>query len=110
MHMIPTDIHLVASTEERIGTLPLCESLHLSYLCSRLVFQSTKSSLNAQPQLCQDKSNSLVNSYKEISQVIEDLSTCAYTYEAFAELIGKLQATVCTGRFALWVKWLNVDF
>jgi dynein heavy chain 1 len=42
----------------------------------------------------QDKSNSLVNSYKEISRIIEELSTCAYTYDAFAELIGKVQATV----------------
>jgi hypothetical protein len=42
----------------------------------------------------QDKTNSLVNSYKEISRVIEDLSTCPYTYEAFAELIGKIQAAV----------------
>lgn len=42
----------------------------------------------------QDKTNSLVNSYKEISRVIEDLSTCPYTYEAFAELIGKIQAAI----------------
>ena len=42
----------------------------------------------------EDKGNSLVNSYKEINHLIEDLSTCPYAFEAFSELIGKVQAAV----------------
>ncbi|KAG8800414.1 hypothetical protein FRC16_002934 [Serendipita sp. 398] len=44
--------------------------------------------------ILQDKTNSLVNSYKEINRVVEDLSTCPYNHDAFAELIGKIQAAV----------------
>lgn len=42
----------------------------------------------------QDKTNSLVNTYKEINRAVEDLSTCPYTYEAFSELLGKVQSAV----------------
>jgi hypothetical protein len=45
--------------------------------------------------LAKDKTNSVIDLYKDILRAIEDLATCAYTTEAFAELIGKIQAAVC---------------
>ena len=34
--------------------------------------------------------------YKDILRSVEDLSTCSYTSEAFSDLLGKVQAAVCT--------------
>lgn len=42
----------------------------------------------------QDKTNSLIDLYKEIIRAVEDLSTCPYTHEAFSELLGRVQAAV----------------
>jgi len=42
----------------------------------------------------QDKTNSLIDSYKEINRVVEELSTCPFTSQAFAELIAKIQASI----------------
>jgi len=42
----------------------------------------------------QDKTNTLIDLYKEITRVVEDLSTCPYTTEAFSELIAKIQAAI----------------
>lgn len=42
----------------------------------------------------QDKANSLIDSYKEISRLVEELHTCSFTFEAFSDLIGKIQAAV----------------
>jgi dynein heavy chain 1 len=42
----------------------------------------------------QDKTNSLIDSYKELNRFVEELSTCPYTSEAFSDLIGKIQATI----------------
>ncbi|KAG8913305.1 hypothetical protein FRC00_002656 [Tulasnella sp. 408] len=42
----------------------------------------------------QDKANSLIDSYKEISRLVEELHTCPFSFEAFSELIGKIQAAI----------------
>ncbi|KAF8588444.1 dynein heavy chain protein 2 [Ramaria rubella] len=42
----------------------------------------------------QDKTNTLIDLYKEITRVVEDLSTCPYTSEAFSELLAKVQAAI----------------
>ncbi|KIJ38518.1 hypothetical protein M422DRAFT_258888, partial [Sphaerobolus stellatus SS14] len=42
----------------------------------------------------QDKTNTLIDLYKEINRTVEDLSTCPYTFEAFSELISKIQAAI----------------
>ena len=42
----------------------------------------------------QDKTNSVIDLYKEILRAVEDLSTCPYTSEAFSELLGKIQTAV----------------
>jgi hypothetical protein len=42
----------------------------------------------------QDKTNTLIDLYKEVNRVVEELQTCPFTTEAFSELIGKVQASV----------------
>lgn len=42
----------------------------------------------------QDKTNNLIDLYKEITRHVEDLVTCPYTTEAFSELLTKIQAIV----------------
>lgn len=43
----------------------------------------------------QDKTNSVIDLYKDvILRNVEELATCAYTSEAFSELLGKVQAAV----------------
>lgn len=42
----------------------------------------------------QDKTNSVIDLYKDILRAVEDLATCSYTTEAFSELLGKVQAAV----------------
>ncbi|TDL28910.1 hypothetical protein BD410DRAFT_738739 [Rickenella mellea] len=42
----------------------------------------------------QDKTNSLIDLYKDILRAVEDLSTCPYNHDAFAELLGKVQAAI----------------
>lgn len=44
--------------------------------------------------LLQDKTNSVIDLYKDIVRAVEDLATCSYTTEAFSELLGKIQAAV----------------
>lgn len=44
--------------------------------------------------LPQDKTNSVIDLYKDILRAVEDLATCSYTTEAFSELLGKVQAAV----------------
>lgn len=46
--------------------------------------------------LLQDKTNNLIDLYKDILRAVEDLSTCLYTHESFAELLGRIQAAVST--------------
>ncbi|KAF8919991.1 dynein heavy chain [Mucidula mucida] len=42
----------------------------------------------------QDKTNSVIDLYKDILRAIEDLSTCSYTFEVFSELLSKIQAAI----------------
>ncbi|KAJ3507185.1 hypothetical protein NMY22_g17007 [Coprinellus aureogranulatus] len=43
----------------------------------------------------QDKTNSVIDLYKDvILRNVEELATCAYTSEAFSELLGKVQAAI----------------
>ena len=42
----------------------------------------------------QDKTNNVIDLYKDILRAVEDLATCSYTIEAFSELLAKIQAAV----------------
>ncbi|KAH9927411.1 dynein heavy chain [Epithele typhae] len=42
----------------------------------------------------QDKTNNVIDLYKDISRSVEDLSTCPYTADAFRELLRKIQAAI----------------
>ncbi|KAF9463127.1 dynein heavy chain [Collybia nuda] len=42
----------------------------------------------------QDKTNSVIDLYKDITRAAEDLATCSYTVEAFSDLLGKIQAAI----------------
>ncbi|EJD04236.1 cytoplasmic dynein heavy chain 1 [Fomitiporia mediterranea MF3/22] len=42
----------------------------------------------------QDKTNNLIDLYKDILRAVEDLSTCPYTREAFASLLSRIQAAI----------------
>ncbi|KAF7760646.1 hypothetical protein Agabi119p4_10055 [Agaricus bisporus var. burnettii] len=42
----------------------------------------------------QDKTNNVIDLYKDILRNVEDLGTCSYTTEAFSELLGKIQAAI----------------
>lgn len=44
----------------------------------------------------QDKTNTVIDLYKDILRAVEDLSTCSYTQEAFSDLLSKIQAAVRT--------------
>lgn len=44
--------------------------------------------------LLQDKTNNVIALYRDISRAVEDLATCAYTADAFSELLGKVQAAI----------------
>ncbi|KZT24393.1 hypothetical protein NEOLEDRAFT_1094681 [Neolentinus lepideus HHB14362 ss-1] len=44
--------------------------------------------------ILQDKTNSVIDLYKDISRAIDDLATCPYTAEAFTELLTKIQAAI----------------
>ena len=43
----------------------------------------------------QDKTNNVIDLYRDILRAVEDLATCAYAHEAFSELLSKVQAAVC---------------
>jgi hypothetical protein len=42
----------------------------------------------------QDKTNNVIDLYKDISRAVEDLATCSYTEEAFTELLSRIQSAV----------------
>ncbi|KAL0950546.1 hypothetical protein HGRIS_007353 [Hohenbuehelia grisea] len=44
--------------------------------------------------ILQDKTNSVIDLYKDIMRAVEDLATCPYTTEAFAELLSKIQSAI----------------
>ncbi|KAG9008851.1 hypothetical protein FRB94_012820 [Tulasnella sp. JGI-2019a] len=50
--------------------------------------------LAASVSVLQDKTNSLIDSYKEISRLVEELQTCPFSSDAFQDLISKIQAAV----------------
>ncbi|KAI0668593.1 dynein heavy chain [Trametes maxima] len=44
--------------------------------------------------ILQDKTNNVIDLYKDILRSVEELSTCPYTPEAFRDLLGKIQAAI----------------
>lgn len=44
----------------------------------------------------QDKTNNVIDLYKDILRAVEDLATCSYTTEAFTDLLSRIQAAVRT--------------
>ncbi|KAI0762498.1 dynein heavy chain [Fomes fomentarius] len=44
--------------------------------------------------ILQDKTNNVIDLYKDILRSVEELSTCPYTSEAFRDLLGKIQAAI----------------
>lgn len=44
--------------------------------------------------ILQDKTNSVIDLYKDMLRAVEDLATCPYTSEAFSELLSKIQSSV----------------
>jgi hypothetical protein len=42
----------------------------------------------------QDKTNNVIDLYKDILRAAEDLATCSYTEEAFSELLSRIQSAV----------------
>ncbi|EFI28556.1 cytoplasmic dynein heavy chain 1 [Coprinopsis cinerea okayama7 len=42
----------------------------------------------------QDKTNNVIDLYKDILRAVEDLATCSYTTEAFSELLNRIQAAI----------------
>jgi hypothetical protein len=42
----------------------------------------------------QDKTNSVIDLYKDILRAVEDLATCSFTTEAFSDLLSKVQTVV----------------
>ncbi|OSX67981.1 hypothetical protein POSPLADRAFT_1176995 [Postia placenta MAD-698-R-SB12] len=44
--------------------------------------------------ILQDKTNNVIDLYKDITRAVEELSSCPYTTEAFTELLSKIQAAI----------------
>ncbi|KAG2358351.1 cytoplasmic dynein heavy chain 1 [Suillus spraguei] len=44
--------------------------------------------------ILQDKTNNVIDLYRNILRAVEDLATCPYTSEAFSDLLGKIQAAI----------------
>ncbi|KAI0042887.1 hypothetical protein FA95DRAFT_1563857 [Auriscalpium vulgare] len=42
----------------------------------------------------QDKTNNVIDLYKDILRAVEDLATCSYTTDAFSELLSRVQAAI----------------
>ncbi|PFH49390.1 hypothetical protein AMATHDRAFT_63215 [Amanita thiersii Skay4041] len=42
----------------------------------------------------QDKTNNVIDLYKDIIRAVEDLATCSYTTEAFSELLARIQSAI----------------
>lgn len=51
----------------------------------------------------QDKTNNVIDLYRNILRAVEDLATCTYNSEAFSELLGKIQAAVSSSSSLLLV-------
>jgi hypothetical protein len=46
----------------------------------------------------QDKTNNVIDLYRDIERAVEELATCPYSSEAFAELLAKIQSAVGTSQ------------
>ncbi|KAF8710762.1 dynein heavy chain, partial [Rhizoctonia solani] len=57
--------------------------------------------------ILQDKTNSLIDVYKDITRHVDDLATCPFTTEAFSELIAKIQAAASYANLDNWVAELD---
>lgn len=79
---------------ETIDTFSSSASLLLSFLCSRFAFFSPRYSHQTNAIQFQDKTNNVIDLYKDILRNVEDLATCPYTPEAFSDLLGKIQAAI----------------
>ncbi|KAJ8587100.1 hypothetical protein M405DRAFT_742471 [Rhizopogon salebrosus TDB-379] len=44
--------------------------------------------------ILQDKTNNVIDLYRNILRAVEDLATCTYTSEAFSDLLGKIQSAI----------------
>ncbi|KAF8627873.1 hypothetical protein AX15_004203 [Amanita polypyramis BW_CC] len=44
--------------------------------------------------ILQDKTNNVIDLYRDITRAVEDLATCSYTTEAFSELLARVQAAI----------------
>ena len=76
------------------GMCSLCEiSLVLCRSC-RSALPITDFILGSLSSNLQDKTNNVIDLYKDILRAVEDLATCSYTSEAFSELLGKIQSAV----------------
>jgi hypothetical protein len=45
----------------------------------------------------QDKTNNVIDLYKDILRAVEDLANCSYTEEAFTDLLSRIQSAVRPG-------------
>jgi hypothetical protein len=55
----------------------------------------------------QDKTNDVINLYKDILHAMEDLATCSYTEDAFTELLSHVQSTMHLRSQYHWVAELE---
>ena len=44
--------------------------------------------------MAKDKTNNVIDLYKDILRAVEDLATCPYTSEALSDLLSRIQAAV----------------
>lgn len=44
--------------------------------------------------ILQDKTNNVIDLYRDILRAVEELASCCYTSEAFSELLSRIQAAV----------------
>ena len=68
------------------------DNRHIQFVCE---FASILS-------IFQDKTNSVIDLYKDLLRAVEDLATCPYTSETFSELLVKIQAAVSSVVACYW--------
>jgi len=91
--MIVPDTYPVL-TDVIIDTFSSCASLLVSSLFCRFVTSYFSLFWCFLISRLQDKTNNVIDLYKDILRAVEDLQTCSYTSEAFSELLSKIQAAV----------------
>jgi hypothetical protein len=87
--MLHASCHQTGGTPDTFNS---SESLPAWYPCYRFVLKSE--GLGALLMALQDKTNNVIDLYKDILRAVEDLATCSYTTESFTELLGRIQAAV----------------